>query len=113
MDNIRLKSMACGGLCVACKRSERFTLYPQSNLGYKGLIVVTVNMKSHYRKADGRWVTNRLRELSLLSSTLADSYGYAMVMARSDDEANKIAVSYADGKPEAKRLIRYFQGVVD
>lgn len=113
MDNIRLKSIVCGGLSVSCKRSEKFALYPWSNLGYKGLIVVTVNMKSHYRKADGRWATNRLRELSLLSSTLADSYGYAIVVARSDEEANDIATSYADGKPEARRLIRYFQGVVD
>ena len=113
MDNIRLKSISCGGLCVTCKKSEKFTLCPWSNLGYKGLIVVTVNMRSHYRKADGRWATKRLRELSLLSSTLADSYGYAMVMTRSDDEANEIAVSYADGNPDAKRIIRYFQGVVD
>lgn len=113
MDNIRLKSISCGGLCVTCKKGEKFTLYPWSSLGYKGLIVVTVNMRSHYRKADGRWATKRLRELSLLSSTLADSYGYAMVIARSDDEANEIAVSYADGKPEARRIIRYFQGVVD
>nr|DAU13317.1 MAG TPA: hypothetical protein [Caudoviricetes sp.] len=113
MDNIRLKSIACGGLSVSCKRSERLTLYPWSNLGYKGLIVVTMPMKSHYRKADGRWATNRLRELSLLSSTLADSYGYAIVIARSDKEANDIAISYADGKSEARRLIRYFQGVVD
>lgn len=113
MDNIRLKSIACGGLRVTCKQSEKFTLYPWSSLGYKGLIVATVNMKSHYRKADGRWATNRLRELSLLSSTLADSYGYAIVVARSDEEANDIAISYADGKPEARRLIRYFQGVVD
>ena len=113
MDSIRLKSISCGGLTVTPGRSERFTLYPWSNLGYKGLIVVTVNMKSHYRKADGRWATNRLRELSLLSSTLADSYGYAIVVARSDEEANDIAISYADGKPEARRLIRYFQGVID
>ena len=113
MDSICLKSISCGGLCVACKRSEKFTLYPWNSLGYKGLIVVTVSMKSHYRKADGRWATNRLRELSLLSSTLADSYGYALVVARSDEEANDIAISYADGKPEARRLIRYFQGVVD
>ena len=113
MDNIRLKSISCGRLCVACKRNERFTLYPWSNLGYKGLIVVTVNMKSHYRKADGRWATNRLRELSLLSSALADSYGYAIVVVRSDEEANDIAISYADGKPEARRFIQYFQGVVD
>ena len=113
MDSMRLKSISCGGLCVTCKKSEKFTLYPWSNLGYKGLIVVTVNMKSHYRRADGRWATKRLRELSLLSSTLADSYGFAMVMARSDDEANDIAASYADGKSEAKRTIRYFQGVVD
>ena len=113
MDSMRLKSIACGGLCVACKRGERFIFYPWSNLGYKGLIVVTIPMKSHYRKADGCWATNRLRELSLLSSTLADSYGYAIVVARSDEEANDIAISYADGKPEARRLIRYFQGVVD
>ena len=113
MDNICLKSISCGGLCITCKRSEKFTLYPWSNLGYKGLIVVAMPMKSHYRKTDGRWATNRLRELSLLSSTLADSYGYAIVVARSDEEANDIAVSYADGKPEARRLIRYFQGVVD
>lgn len=98
---------------MACKRSEKFTLYPWSNLGYKGLIVVTVNMKSHYRRADGCWATKRLRELSLLSSTLTDSYGYAIVVARSDEEANDIAISYANGKPEARRLIRYFQGVVD
>lgn len=113
MDNICLKSITCDGLSVSCKRSEKFTLYPYSNLGYKGLVVVTVNMKSHYRRADGRWATNRLRELSLLSSALADSYGYAIVVARSDEEANDIAISYADGKPEARRLIRYFQGVVD
>ena len=113
MDSIRLKSIACGGLSVSCKRSERFTLYPWSNLGYKGLIVVTMPIKLHYRKADGGWKTNRLRELSLLSSTLADSYGYAIVIARSDEETNDIAISYANGKPEARRLIRYFQGVVD
>ena len=113
MDNIRLKSITCGGLCVTCKRGEKFILYPWSNSGYKGLIVITVNMKSHYRKADGRWATNRLRELSLLSSTLADSYGYAIVVTRSVEEANDVAISYADGKPEARRLIRYFQGVVD
>lgn len=113
MDNIRLKSISCGGLSVSCKRSEKFTLYPWSNLGYKGLIVVAMPMKSHYRRADGRWATNRLRELSLLSSALSGSYGYAIVVARSDEEANDIAMSYANGKPEAKRLIRYFQGVVD
>ena len=113
MDSMRLKSIACGGLSVSCKRSEKFTLYPYSNLGYKGLIVAITPMKSHYRRADGRWATKRLRELSLLSSTLADSYGYAIAIARSDEEANDIAVSYADGKPEARRLIRYFQGVVD
>ena len=113
MDSICLKSISCGGLCVTCKRSEKFTLYPWSNLGYKGLIVVTVNMKSHYRKADGRWATKHLRELSLLSSTLSDSYEYAIVIARSDEEANDIAISYADCKPEARRLIRYFQVIVD
>lgn len=98
---------------MACKRNEKFTLCLWSNLGYKGLVVVTMPMKSHYRRADGCWATSRLRELSLLSSTLADSYGYAIVVARSDDEANDIARSYANGKPEARRLIRYFQGVVD
>lgn len=113
MDSMCLRSIACGGLTVAPKRSEEFTFYPWSRSGYKGLIVVTMPMKSHYRKADGRWATDRLRELSLLSSTLADSYGYAIVVARSDEEANDIAISYADGKPEARRLIRYFQGVVD
>ena len=113
MDNIRLKSIACGGLCVTCKRSEKFTLYPWSNLGYKGLIVVTMPMKSHYRKADGRWATDRLRELSLLSSTLADSYGYAIVIADSDEEADSVAAEYTEGTPRIEKLIKYFQGVVD
>lgn len=113
MDNIRLKSVTCGGLTIAPKRGEKFTLYLWSSLCYKGLIVATTKLKTHYRKPDGRWVTNRIRDLSLMSSTLADNYGYALVVVKSDEEAKRVATLYANGNQEAKDLIEYFQGVVD
>ena len=113
MDSMSLKSISCDGLTVAPGRGEEFTLYPWNRSGYKGLIVATVRLKSHWRKPDGRWATDHIRDLSLISSTLADIYGCALIMVKSDEEANRVVESYIKGAPGIGTLIKYFQGVVD